>query len=113
MNQLIILSFSVLLFACSGEEKKEDKKGAAAKGDAQEKCIEFTKQNFGNEKGFKITSSRSDKREEVKLALEEKYENDTKYISSIGYKIAGEDKYCTCYINDKNEILNKADLGNN
>ena len=112
MKKVLILSVSALFLACSGEEKKDEKKNAT-KGDAEEKCIEFTKAEFGDQEGFKITSSRADKREEVKLALEEKYETDTKFISSVGYQIAGEDRLCTCYINDKNEILNSSELSTN
>lgn len=112
MKQILILSCIPLILGCTGSEKGSKNK-TISKEDAEEKCIKFTKTEFSNQEGFKITSSRADKREEVKLVLDDKYESETKFIASVGYNTAGLDKLCTCYINDKNEILNRSELSKN
>ncbi len=113
MKRLMIIGVSTLLFACGGEEKKEEKKENESLAKAKTKCEEMTKNLFGTIEGFEIKSSRADEREKVKLALDEKYEASTKIISSVTYMSEGEEKLCTCYINDKNEILNLSEMSKN
>lgn len=99
----LLVFFTIGLSSCGGEEEKKNKK---PEDQAKVKCEEVAKEIHGKKEGFKITASRGDKREVVKIALDEKYENQTKFIGSVVFEAEGKEDFCTCYLNEDLEIIN-------
>lgn len=108
LTTYLFASTMLFLVGCGGNEESKGSEDSKAKAMAE--CESFTKYLHDGEEGFKITEKRADPRDEVKLALDEKYESETVYISSITYEVNGEEKFCTCYIDENFDIINKEDL---
>ena len=107
MKHLKINLFALLALvtiSCSGDGENADQ---SPTDKAKSKCEEITKEIHGSKEGFKINSSRADKSESVKLALDEKYESATKYIASVTFEVQGKEEFCTCYLNEELEVINK------